>query len=275
MAWVMRWSRAGATDRYVVDARGVLADVMAAASDRPILHYEQVLHWLRSFAMWPVREGRPRTSNGVGWKRAVAAAVSPIASLLGKSIYSNHMVADMSPGLIKPLLYSTNTLSMARNVFGKCSLSCSGRMTQTTPARRAHPLAHLHRRHAAWQVVRAPGLPANFFEMIARDERGERRRPRSTGAHCAPRSGYCASRAACRVTGEISAFLQRHHRDLEPFRRADWASATPDALLAHYAHLRQIHSETQWFVSSVRSTWRFATRCWAASAALCTRGDAW
>jgi len=43
----------------------------------------------------------------------------PITALPDRQIYSSRLVADMSPGLVKPLLWSTKSRSMVRCVFGR------------------------------------------------------------------------------------------------------------------------------------------------------------
>jgi pyruvate,water dikinase len=93
------------------------------------------------------------------------------------------------------------------------------------------------------------GLPANFFEMMSRDAEAEHRgrpplnlrtlRTMSRLVRFGWRHAWMAD--------EITTFVERHDRQLEFYRRADWSSQSPVQLLAHAENLAGLYSETMWF----------------------------
>jgi pyruvate,water dikinase len=93
------------------------------------------------------------------------------------------------------------------------------------------------------------GLPANFFEVMARDEKAERRHRPPLNAR-ALRTYLRMARFAfqhIRMRDEISAFIERHGCELEPYRRADWSQEPPDRLLASAERLAALYSENMWY----------------------------
>jgi phosphohistidine swiveling domain-containing protein len=238
-------------DRYVVDARGVLAEAAPVNVGSSVLHDEQIL-CLSDIVRDVAR--RAETPQDIEWAWDGAGFYllqsRPITSLVGKRIYSNKMVADMSPGLIKPLVYSTKTVSMTKNVFGRIFTELIG----PNDVDFAALAACIHSRvytdlTTLGELFERIGLPANFFEAMLRDERPDVR-PRSLS----PRVLRTLLRFLgfvwhhSRVADEIAAFVQRHARDLERFRCADWSSCDPQELLAEFERLTQLHGECQWFV---------------------------
>jgi phosphoenolpyruvate synthase/pyruvate phosphate dikinase len=107
-------------DCYQVDARGVLAKIDSVDNRTPVLREEQVLH-LAGLVQDVARRAQGPQDIEWAWDGIDFCLLQcrPITSLVGKKIYSNKMVSDMSPGLVKPLVYSTKTLGMAENVFGR------------------------------------------------------------------------------------------------------------------------------------------------------------
>ncbi|MGD9380160.1 MAG: PEP/pyruvate-binding domain-containing protein, partial [candidate division WOR-3 bacterium] len=107
------------TDRYVVDARGGLSEQrlvhgVSALSQGLVLTLAEQANRIAS------RMRRPQDIEWV-WNGSQFYFLQsrPITTLLDKTVYSRRLVSDMSPGLIKPLVWSTNTLGMMRNVFGR------------------------------------------------------------------------------------------------------------------------------------------------------------
>jgi pyruvate,water dikinase len=160
------------------------------------------------------------------------------------------MVSDMSPGLVKPLVYSTKTVGMAENVFGRMFTELIGPndIDFSALAKRIHSRIYTDLTMLG-ELFERVGMPTNFFHMISRDEQTEFRRPPITpgtlGAmfrllrfawnHSRPKDG-------------IDALIQRHDRALEPYRRADWVSTEPGQLLAQFDRLLHVHGETQWSI---------------------------
>ncbi len=239
------------TDRYVVDARGVIAETNPAHAEGPILDDEQILRLSQT-----VRDvaRSARTPQDVEWAwdgdGFYVLQSRPITSLAGRHIYSNKMVSDMSPGLVKPLLYSTKTVAKARNVFGRMFTELIGPndVDFTTLAARIHSRIYTDIT-VLGELLEQVGLPANLFEVMMRDEQAEVRRPPITlrTVRAMLRVLRFAWRYS-RMTGDIAAFVQRHDRALEAYRRADWSAQEPDALLAAFDRLMDLHGECQWYV---------------------------
>jgi pyruvate,water dikinase len=246
-------------DRYVVDARGVLAEarpIHSVATNKPILEEEQVLR-LAQIVRGVARRTSSHRAQGpqdIEWAWDGAAfhllQSRPITSLAGQRVYSNKMVSDMSPGLIKPLVYTTNTLAITRNVFQRIF----GQLIGPNDIDFAPLATRIHSRiytdmTLLGELFERLGLPANLFEMMARDERAERRRFPLTWKMLRTmlrllRFVWRHARAA----NEIADFGQKHDHDLAPYRRADWSLADPQTLMAQLDRLVQLHGETQWFV---------------------------
>ena len=98
--------------------------------------------------------------------------VRPVTTLIGKHIYSNRLVSDMIPGLIKPLLWSSNVRSMAVNVFGRLFSKLIGpnnydfaQLTKRICSRAYTDMTLLG------ELLVQTGLPHNFMGMIAREEK--------------------------------------------------------------------------------------------------------
>jgi phosphohistidine swiveling domain-containing protein len=93
------------------------------------------------------------------------------------------------------------------------------------------------------------GLPANFMEMMSRDTTAERRSHPPLNL----RTLRTLSRLVrfgwryIQIAGEMRVFLERHGRQLEPYRRADWSSESPGQLLRRAEELTDLYSETMWF----------------------------
>lgn len=237
--------------RYVVDPRGVLTEQTGPPESPPPLNEAQALHLAATVRRVATAMKAPQD---VEWawdgQTLYLLQTRPITSLVGRRIYSSKIVSEMSPGLVKPLLWSTNTVTMAQNVFGRIFTELIG----PSEVDFSHLVRRIHSRVYAditlfSELFERVGLPVNFFEMLARDERAQRRHPSLTGTslRALVRLLRFAWRHA-RPADEISAFIERHRRELEPYRRADWSSAPPHELLARYEELANLHRETQWFV---------------------------
>ncbi len=238
-------------DRYVVDARNVIAESTATDRKNPVLEDDQVLQLAQV-----VRDvaARSECAQDIEWAWDGSdfhlLQCRPITSLVGKTIYSNRIVSDMVPGLIKPLVWSTNTVSKARNVFGRIFTELLGEtdIDYSSLINRIH--SRIYMNATLWsELFERVGMPINFFEMVARDEKAERRRPRIT-----PKTLSAMARLLrfawrhSRPATDTSAFVQRHHQQLEPYREMSWSSLKPEELLTWYGQLARIHGETQWYI---------------------------
>jgi len=174
----------------------------------------------------------------------------PITSLAGLHIYSNRMVSDMSPGLIKPLVYSTNTVGMARNVFGRLFTELIGPndFDFTRLAPRIHSRIYTDITMLG-ELLERVGLPANFLEMVSRDEESEARRPPFSlqTARATLRLMRFAWRHS-RPATEIQAFLEDHGPILRSYQNTDWSVIDPPELLAQLDNLIACHAQSQWYV---------------------------
>jgi len=237
-------------ERYVVDNRGVLTESHFLNPAQPILAPEQVLLLAESVRKIAQKMGAPQDLEWA-WDGEVFQFLQmrPITSLAGKHVYSSKMVGDMSPGLVKPLLWSTNTLAMMQNVFQRIftDLIGSNAFDFKQLLRRIHSRIYADMTLFG-ELFTQVGLPPNFFEIIAREEK----------AHHHPRMNWrlfrCLLRALrfawrySRISAALVAFIQRHHARLEDFRQANWESQTTPALLEKLDILLKWHGETQWSI---------------------------
>jgi pyruvate,water dikinase len=160
------------------------------------------------------------------------------------------MVSDMSPGLVKPLVYSTKTLGMAVNVFGRMFTELIGPndVDFSSLAHRIHSRIYTDLTTIS-ELFEQVGMPANFFQMISRDERTYFRRPPI--ALKTLRALFRVSRFAwrhSRSADQINTFLVEHDRALERYRESDWSASEPEELLGQFDQLMRLHGETQWFI---------------------------
>jgi len=238
-------------DRYIVDARGVLAEVTCAHADAPALKDSQIL-CLAEIVRDVAHRAKDAQDIEWAWDGADFYLLQsrPVTSLVGQTVYSNRLVSDMVPGLIKPLVYSTNTTAMARNVFGRIFTELIGpnEMDFTLLVKCIH--SRIYSNITLYgELLERVGLPANFLEMMGRDERADRRRPPLNLRTL--RATFRLLRFArrhSRAADEIDDFVKQHHRDLEPYRQADWSSTAPSDLLAKADRLIGLHGESQWFI---------------------------
>ena len=238
-------------DRYVVDARGELAEEVIVSPTGPVLSKPDIdclADQVRSVAR--LMEAPQDVEWAWDGSRFFLLQSRPITSLAGKHIYSNTMVSDMAPGLIKPMVYSTNTVGMAQNVLGRIFTELIGPndIDFTSLVTLIHSRLYTDVT-VLGDLFERLGLPLNFFEMVSRDERAERRRPslRPKSLRAGLRLLLFAQRQA-RSAPQISAFLEQHDEALTSYRRADWASATLSALADQLDRLIDIHGDTQWYV---------------------------
>ena len=237
-------------DRYRVDARDALAEVIPASKGTPVLVEEQILHLARI-----VRDvaSRANTPQDIEWAwdgtDFYLLQSRPITSLIGRKVYSTNMVSEMLPGLIKPLVWSVSTTSKLANVLGRVFTELIGPndIDFTLLAKRIHSRMYADTTMLG-DILERMGLPANFFEVMSRDARAEhRQRPPLTWKSL--RTLLRLARFVwhySRAQEEISTFIERHDQELEPYRRTDWTSENAQDLLVHAERLIGIYSESMW-----------------------------
>lgn len=236
-------------DRWVVDARGVIAKVnpagdQPALEDHLVLHLAGIVHQIA---------GTMKAPQDVEWawdgSSFCLLQSRPITSLIGRRIYSNAMVSEMLPGLVKPLVWSVSTTSKLKNVLGRIFTELIGPndVDFALLAKRIHSRAYADNTLLG-ELLGHMGLPPNMFEVMSRDERAAARRrmplTRKSLRTMVRLLGFAWRYT--RVSGEISAFIERHSRQLAPFRQADLSDQDPRALLVRADRLIDIYSETMW-----------------------------
>jgi pyruvate,water dikinase len=237
--------------RWRVDARGVLIESSSTGSDEQLLSPERILELARF-----VRRiaGRLVDPVDVEWlwdgERFWFLQARPISTLAGRHVYSCRLVADMSPGLIKPLLWSTNTLGMTRKVFGRIFDEVLGPtdLDYGQLARCIHSRLYTDMTLLGTLLVRL-GLPANFFEILARDEVGERPRLRpSFGQLLRMRRVLPFLWRHLRANDAIRGHIASQDAALNRYREADWQGQSGPELLAQAEDLQVLHGRSQWFI---------------------------
>ena len=237
-------------DRYVVDARGFLAEATFANPDAPVLQDDQIRRLAEI-----VRDAASRMEDpqDVEWAWDGTdfhlLQSRPITSLVGQRVYSTSMVSEMLPGLIKPLVWSVSTTSKLTNVLGRIFTELIGPndIDFTLLAKRIHSRVYADNTMLG-QLLESMGLPANFFKVMSRDERAERwQRPSlNLATLCTMFRLLRFVWRHSKVTDEISEFIEQHDHEIEPYRRADWSSIDPSLLLAQADQLANLYSETMW-----------------------------
>lgn len=237
-------------DRYIVNARRQLVQATLAGERAPALPEAQVLDLAALVCDLACQLRAPQDIEWAWDGELYVLQSRPITSLSGRSVYSNSMVSEMLPGLIKPLVWSVSVKSKLENVLGRIF----GELIGPNEFDFAQLAECFHSRIYAdntmlGQVLEQMGMPANLFEVMSHDERASRQRLpvnlqmiRTMG-----RMTRFVWRNA-RVDQEISAYIARHDRALEPYRRADWESdQDEETLLRHADHLIDLYSETLWY----------------------------
>ncbi|MGD8998527.1 MAG: PEP/pyruvate-binding domain-containing protein, partial [Anaerolineae bacterium] len=238
-------------DRYVVDARGVLAETTLVDPDAPALTDNQILCLAEIVRQLARRLGTPQDVEWA-WDGSEFYVLQsrPITSLEGQTVYSNKMVSDMTPGLITPLVYSTKIVAMAKNVFGRIFTELLGPNDTDFKALAARIRSRMYTNITLLgELFEQVGMPPNFFEAMSRGELADMRRPPLT-----LRTLRAVSRLIgfawrnSRIAGEIEAFIERHDRQLQRYRKADWSGQDPGGLLAAFDQLMCLHGELQWYI---------------------------
>ncbi|MEJ2634664.1 MAG: PEP/pyruvate-binding domain-containing protein [Calditrichia bacterium] len=238
-------------DRYVVNTRGVISESYSSERNGPVLPEEQVLRLSQLARAISFRAKLPQDIEWA-WDGAEFHFLQsrPITSLAGKRIYSRKLVAEMSPGLIKPLYWTTNVRAMTRNVFGRMFAKIIG----PNQLDFSEMTEHIHSRVYAnitfvGELLERIGLPSNFFEMMTRDEGAVRRRPEINIRLI--HTFFRLVRFVWFYSGiknDIKEFLGKHNQFLESYRNSNWTEKTPQELMEAVLRLSKEHGKTQWWM---------------------------
>jgi rifampicin phosphotransferase len=238
-----------AADRYVIDAQGVLTQTTQSGSGAPVLSAAEVMHLAQIVRDLHARAGGPRDIEWAYDGAFHMLQCRPITSLAGRHVYSSRLTAAMAPGLVKPLVYSTNTHAMAREVFGKLFTELIGPnsydFTQLTPLICSRVYADMT---LMGELLGRVGLPPNFMEMMLHSERAERERK----MHMDPRVMLAMGRMVRlavrhgRLPPQQTALLSRQQARLEPYRSQDWSQAPLPELLDSLGTLVAYRNSTFW-----------------------------
>jgi phosphohistidine swiveling domain-containing protein len=236
-----------APDRFVVDPRGVLLLEERMRLGEEDLPTEVVLTVASMARLAADRFGFPQDMEWA-WDGANVFLLQsrPITSLAGKSVYSRKLVGDMTPGPIKHLVWSTNTLGMVEGVFGEVFTCLIGKNSYDFKRilKRIRSRAYVDTTFVG-ELLADVGLPRNLFEAIAREERVSRR-VRLNPKLLSRAPGILAFVwKYARMEGELDAVLQRHGKELDRFRKADWSGEPASQLLARAEELLALHRHLQ------------------------------
>jgi pyruvate,water dikinase len=238
-------------DRYRIDARGVVSEYSLIEKGNPVLHKSQISKVNKYIMKLALQMKMPVDVEWAFDKNTLyLLQVRPITSLIGKHIYSNRLVSDMSPGLIKPLLWSSNIQSMAINVFGRLFTSLIGPNNYdfSMLTKRIHSRNYTDMTLMG-ELLEQIGLPSNFLEMIARDEKSSR-----PMIKIETKKYLLAARVIpflykySRSSSEMDRFINVHRIKLKHFKKSDWSGKSEKELFENIRKLLEIHGLTQWYV---------------------------
>jgi pyruvate,water dikinase len=238
-------------DRYFILPDGTIVNDLINDQKRPFLNESMVRELGRITRAIVNILGCPQDIEWV-WDggRFHILQARPITSLPEKHVYSRRMVAEMSPGVIKPLLWSTNVRDMNYNVFGKLFSQLTGKndldFTPMTRLIRSRVYADMT---FIGNILTLTGLPENFFESIGRGEEANRPRFRL-------RLLFILNTLRClpffvrlmRPSDEIHGFLERHRARHTRQMKTDWSQHDPESILSNIYRQRKYHGETQWYM---------------------------
>ncbi len=235
--------------RHVVDARGVVTRTEIDGDQEALLDQDRVLELADLVRRIEAALGGPQdvewVFNGEGF---LVLQSRPITSLAGRHIYSRRLLADMSPGLVTPLQWSTTTRSMVRHVFGTIFEALLGRRdirpTRLITRLRSRTYSDVT---VLGELLAEAGLPVNFFEVLSRDERAAHIRPRPTLRFAArsPRIAWFAVRWL-RMAPRANACLSEARHEFDRLSDEDLEELTYEELLDEITNLLEVHGQLQW-----------------------------
>ena len=238
------------SDRYLLDESGELIEIKACFPNKPVLKRKQIYQLAYTVKEIASKMGSPQDIEWA-WdgNEFFFLQTRPITSLTGKHIYSNKLVSDMAPGLVKPLFWSTNASSFTTNVFGQIFNELIGpnsidfcRITKKIHSRVYTDVTFFG------ELLHRIGLPSNFFETIIREEKAERTRP-SLNIKLMWNLLYRITPFIwkySRKANEIERFIKKQNLELDFFRNADWSDIPVKEKLKSFEHLIELHKKAQW-----------------------------
>lgn len=238
-------------DRYRLDPRGELDDVVSERSGAPLLdgpRVKELGELVRAVA------DSAESPRDIEWafdgQRFHILQARPISSIAGKPVYSRRMVSDMAPGVVKPLVWSAKYAPVIRNVFAPVFEEIAG----PTGIDYAQMSARLHSRvymnvTAFGEILRRIGLPPNFFYILARGDRADRRklRPRLRTLPGLLRHLRFIRRES-RIGRRVGPFIEARRAELDTFRAVNCTAQTPESLVDQFTRIVALHSRSQWYV---------------------------
>jgi phosphohistidine swiveling domain-containing protein len=238
------------TDRYVVDARGGLSEQrlvhgVSALSQDLVLKLAEQTNRIAS------RMRRPQDIEWV-WNGSEFYFLQsrPITTLLDKTVYSRRLVSDMSPGLIKPLVWSTNTLGMMRNVFGRLFKHLIGVTDIDLESCVRRISSRLYADMTAFgELLERIGLPANFFEVVTLHEKHARQRTPlnwrlvRTCLRCMP---FVLRHGRYKVA--IERYIMRHYQQYRSLRQVEWSTREKAKVVSAAEKIVLMHGRSQWYM---------------------------
>ena len=238
-------------DRYSVDIGHTLCSYTAVAENDPALSQQQALELAQIVTAVSQNAQMPLDIEWA-WdgKSFFLLQSRPITSLVGKHIYSNSMVGEMLPGLIKPLVWSVSTQSKLRDVMGRIFTEIIGPsdIDYGSLAKRIHSRIYADNTMLA-DLLERMGFPANFFEVMSHNERASTH-PRPPINLRTVRTMLRTVRFVwrhARLEEELNTYLEHHDTELGQFRGVDWSSADESVLLGRADDLIKLYSETMWY----------------------------
>lgn len=236
-------------DRYVVNASGKISELTPTEKGRPLLSREQILQLADSANRIARKMGNPQDIEWA-WDGAdfIFLQTRPISTLFGKQIYSNKLVADMSPGVIKPLQWSTYTLSMMTRVFSRLFTEIIGPndIDFSKAIRLIHSRVYTNVNFFD-DMLKRIGLPGNFFEMIARDETDRRKRPPISPKllHTLVFKIIPFIWKYSRAEVQMNRFIDKQDAVLDLYRKSEWSGISVSDKYVHLKNLMSLHNEAQ------------------------------
>jgi phosphohistidine swiveling domain-containing protein len=238
-------------DRYRLDPRGELSESVPVRPGAPLLDEIRaralgaLVHEIAAFAEEPQDVEWAFDSGGFHILQS-----RPISSIAGKPVYSRRMVSDMAPGLVKPLVWSAKYAPIVQNVFAPVFEKLAGPTGIDYSAMSVLLYSRVYMNTSVFgEIFKRLGLPPNFFDVLAREDKAARRMFRfRLGRLPALVRHVRFVRRESRIGRRVGPFLESHRRELDAFRTLDWSAEIPDALLGHFARLRALHGRTQWYV---------------------------
>lgn len=238
-------------DRYSVDIGHSTCSHTAVAENDPALSQQQALE-LSKIVTAAAHKAQLPLDIEWAWdgKSFFLLQSRPITSLIGKHIYSNGMVGEMLPGLIRPLVWSVSTQAKLRDVMGRVFAEIIGPSDTDygSLAKRIHSRIYADNT-VLGGLLEKMGFPANFFEMMSRDERASAH-PRPPVNLRTVRTMLRTARFVwrhARLEDELNDYLEHHDTELGQFRGVDWSSADESVLLSRADDLIKLYSETMWY----------------------------